>query len=306
MNYIKKLYHLITERCWTIGLIEYSPEIVLNPSSYPKIHWVKNRFNRSWLADPFIIDVTKDEFVILAEEFPYATRKGRISKVVVSRDNYVVKSITPILETTTHLSFPAYFNYDGKIYVYPENSKSGQLNLYEYNRQLERLDFVKVINVNPLADSIIWNVGDDFLLSATTCPNDNSNILDLYSYDSSNQIFSKEPKYKIEFQTNIARNAGLSFIENDMLIRPSQDCTQSYGECVVLQKISIINETISFQELKRFYSKHTKYNLAFHTFNVFNNAYVVVDAQGYRFGIFAKLSIKIRDLIFLLRKLIPF
>ena len=38
-----------------------------------------------------------------------------------------------ILERSGHLSFPIIYRKDDKIYVYPENSEDGVLNIYEYN-----------------------------------------------------------------------------------------------------------------------------------------------------------------------------
>ena len=90
---------------WNLGFIEEGLENTLI-NRHPKIHWVHKRFNDRWFADPFILDVTEEDIIILAEEYSYDIRKGRIARVVIDRTSYIEKEYEIILDIPTHVSFP--------------------------------------------------------------------------------------------------------------------------------------------------------------------------------------------------------
>ena len=53
---------------WDIGFIEEGLADTLTNHN-PKIHWVKKQFKDRWFADPFILDVTDSDIIVLAEEY---------------------------------------------------------------------------------------------------------------------------------------------------------------------------------------------------------------------------------------------
>ena len=281
-----KLYRRFVSLKWTLGFIDYSPEIILDKQITPNIHWIKDSHKGSWFADPFILSITEHDIVLLVEEFVYKTGLGRISKLVVSKQDYQFKSVKPLIDTGSHLSFPAYYRENGKVYIYPENTHSGKLYLYEYDENTDEVKEKGVLIGRPLADAIITKIEDKEVILATTSPNDNGKVLDIYKLRGENDL----PFNNVSFTTNTARNAGFVFQEGGVQFRPAQDCSNSYGECVVLQKIIHSGGCLQFKEWKRFYSTNKRYALAFHTFNVFNNKMIVVDAQGFRYGVGAYIK----------------
>lgn len=289
---LKSWYLSFTQFKWTVGVADYDPTVILDPESKLKIHWVKHKCTESWFADPFILKETEDSIYILVEEFIYSKNKGRISLLVVNRNKWVLEQIIPVIELDTHLSFPAYYRIGEKVYIYPESTKSGKLTLYEYDEQAGTTKAVKVICDKPLADPALYEQDGHKKILATTSPRDNGKVLDIYPYD---DLPATEPEKRITLKTNVARNAGLPFRVDNRLIRPAQDCTHSYGSCVVLQDMIITNENIEFKEIKRLYSPLFKYHEAFHTFNVFEDKIVAVDAEGFRFGLFAQVVYHIRE-----------
>ena len=79
------------------------------------------------------------------------------------------------------------------------------------------------------------------------------------------------------------------------MIRPAQDCSKSYGSCVVLQEMAEREGRLSFQEMKRFKSPLLRYREAFHTFNVFENKYIALDAEGFKHGLIAQVVYHMRE-----------
>ncbi len=290
---LKRWYLHFTEFKWIVGIADFDPDYVLSPRKKLNIHWIKNDLKDRWFADPFILSATNDRINILVEEYFYANKKGRISLLAVNRHSWMIEEILPLIDIPTHLSFPAYYRENGKVYIYPESIKSGKLTLYEYDEEKGRALPVRILSSSPLADAVIWSPREEKLILATTAPLDNGKVLDFYPLG---ETPSAEPKTRFTFDTYMARNAGIPFFVKDRWIRPAQDCTRGYGYCVVLQEILERNGVFSFKEIKRLHSPLFLYQEAFHTFNVFEDKLVAVDAEGFRNGIFAFLIYHLREL----------
>lgn len=289
---LKNWYVNFTQLRWTVGVADFDPETVLDPKAKLTIHWVKHNNKDSWFADPFILSVTEDYIYILVEEFIYSRNRGRISRLKVNRHNWRLEKIEPVIEQETHLSFPAYYREDGKVYLYPENTKTGKLTLFEYDENTGISKRTKDISDYPLADAVLFDLDGQNVLMATTAPDDSGRKLDFYPYSGNLQA---SPYDTVSFNTKVARNAGFPFEANGLLIRPAQDCTHFYGACVVLQNMIVKQGKISFQEIRRIHSPLFNYSHAFHTFNVFENKYVAVDAEGFRHGLLAQALYHLRE-----------
>ena len=289
---LKDWYIRYTEFKWTVGVAEYDPDTILDINKKLNIHWIKGAPKSSWFADPFILSETDDHVCLLVEEYLYASKKGRISKLVVNRHTWKLERIIPVIDISTHLSFPAYYRENGKVYIYPEGTNSGKLTLYEYDERDGSAVPVKVLSNFPLADAVIWNFGTKDYILATTSPKDNGKVLDFYPLMEGP---AAEPEKRYQFNTYMARNAGIPFSVNGRRIRPAQDCTGHYGSCVVLQEIVDDGGDISFKEIRRLHSPLLLYHDGFHTFNVFGERLAAVDAQGFRHGLVAQIIYHIRE-----------
>ena len=174
--------HELRHNLWNLGFIEDGLKNTLTNKN-PKIHWVKKRINDRWFADPFILDVTKNEIIILAEEYCYDVRKGRIARVVIDRRTYEEKSFEIILELPTHLSFPFIIRRDGNVYLMPENSASGYSTVYEYDDANRKLTPLHHLAEEPFADATIFDMDGKSYLCTTMLPETNSKSVKIYSFD---------------------------------------------------------------------------------------------------------------------------
>ena len=287
-NRSKALYRRIEERKWTLGIAAFDPKVILDPGARLDVRWVETENRDCWFADPFILDVTDTEFIVLVEEFPYSTRIGRIARLSIDRETFTVRSKKTIIDTGSHLSFPAYFRRGGKVYIYPENSRSGRLVLYEYDDATMTAKECGVLLHKAVADATVAEIGGRECILATTCPEDNGSRLDIYSAEGSVLLDS------VGFPDATARNAGLLFKIGDRTFRPAQDCSKSYGGKVVIQEMTLRDGKPSFVPVREFKSDNSTYPLAFHTFNVFDGKYVIVDAQGHRHRLIGDLLYKMR------------
>ena len=291
MSVVNRLYGAITRDRWEIGFVEGGVDAVMSNNGRPKINWMQHDFKDRWFADPFILDASDDEIIVLCEEFEYATAKGRIAELVIDKCSYKLQDMNIVLEEDTHLSFPAIWREKGRIFIYPESWNSGALWLYEYKGRGRKLERVKAICDEAMADAIMTErFGNRWLLS--TRENDKLRIYD-YDADSQKFVFSKE----VNFGKATARNAGDFFDYQGKVYRPAQVCIERYGEATEIQEVICDENGFEFVSCKRLYSPHPKFNIGLHTINSYKGM-TVIDVHGWNYPFVVKSIIAMKNLLF--------
>jgi hypothetical protein len=161
---LKKKILELADGEYYIGFLD-KDDIKTCPLWYDKVKWIKtNGFEKDgWFADPFILEVTDDKIILLAEQFYYPINRGRIVQLTLDK-SYKLLNVKPILTLSTHLSFPNIWRENGKTYVYPENYQGGALRIYEYKEQ--GLVNPRTIINEPLLDSQMIKINDKYFVFA--------------------------------------------------------------------------------------------------------------------------------------------
>ena len=274
MNIIK----YIKETKYNIGFIDGDLQSVMEGQPI-HINWMRHSYKDRWFADPFILDVTDNEIIVLVEEWFDPIQRGRITKLIIDKKNFKLKNLKVMIDSGSHLSFPAIERKNNEIFIHPENSEMGCLEEYKYNPGTDSFDKVRVLSDLPLTDSVCTDIFGDNIMFSTKLPDANGKELGIYLWDRNNNLFTI--KDTIHFSDNISRMAGNFFEYKGKKYRPAQVCIKSYGDAVSIQEVSYNGEKWSFQEIRRIYSPSPNLDLGFHTFNVWNGL-IVVDAIGYR------------------------
>ncbi|MDR2408287.1 MAG: hypothetical protein LBE13_09290 [Bacteroidales bacterium] len=274
---------------WNIGFINAGVDDVLTSYSW-NISWLKHDYHDRFFADPFILEANDENIVVLVEEFYYPDYKGRIAKLTVDRGSFSLIRNDLVLELETHLSFPAIFRHDNKIWLYPENSAAGKLVLYQFDAINSKVIPVSVLSAEPLTDAVITGRFGKTYLFTTKLPDDSGSVLSIYKAEQWNGGF--ELSQTVEFRGKIARSAGDIFEFDGMIIRPAQDCNKGYGKGLVFQIINQENGNFYFTEYKRFYPVSKKYNNGLHTFNFDENLDIIV-VDGYSLPLINKIMMKL-------------
>jgi len=278
---LKKLLNYLTsfilDKRWNVGIMEYNRNIFSGEIKNP-VKWIKYSYRDRWFADPFILSSDEKTIILLVEEFCFWNKKGRIAKLVVDKSSMRIIENKTLLDLSTHLSFPAIFKENGKIYVYPENSKSGCLSLYVYNEKEDKLIKGKTLVNAPLTDATLFYTRNKYYLFSTALPDPNGKTAKVYYCDTLTGDY-KELK-KIVFDDNVARNGGLIFKDDEKFIRPAQNCNGGYGMGIVLQSLCFSNDKFVFKDIVRIKPFDKKYKSGFHTFNKYEN---IVAVDGYRY-----------------------
>ena len=267
----------LTETQYNIGFAENKLEDIINGEPI-RINWMKHGFTNRWFADPFILDVTEEDYLVLVEEWYDPIKRGRISKLTIDRKDFTLKNIKTILELDSHLSFPYIQRTKDAIYIIPENSSTGKLPRYKYNPTTDNICFDSILCHDRLTDSVPFNYhGEEFMFS-TKLPDANGKELGIYK-KGNDGTYTQCDTY--HFEENLSRMAGNVFMSEGKLYRPAQVCIKSYGDAVSIQEVISDDNRFRFNEVRRIYSPSLRYDQGFHTFNVFNG-HIVVDGLGYR------------------------
>lgn len=287
MEIFRKFLRNYVLQDWNIAIATRNEDLSLKD-----IKWMKHSYKDRWFADPFIIDDTKDAYIVLAEEFMHSSRRGRLARLVVSKKDCTLLNNETILDIETHLSFPNPIVVDGKMYIYPENGAAGNTKYYIYGQKLKQEGILSEL---PLADATITKISGKYYIFATLGEECNGNNLRIYKSDT--PLSGYKEHQQIRFQDNTARRAGNVFEWNGQLVSPAQVCNNDYGEGLSLQALEVVDGQISLKEIKRIMPPTKEYPEGFHTYNVYKYNVVVID--GYRYG-----SKFLHNLYFKLRKLV--
>ena len=287
---IKKL----TQERWNVGFIQNSIEDIVSGATID-VKWLIHKYKNSWFADPFVLEVTEKEIILLVEEFYKPINRGRISKLTIDRITNILLKRDVILELPTHLSFPLIIRKDSKleefikeidtpnegsaepyVYLLPENGESGHLYIYKFFQKSNKIIRLCSLLNKAVEDAVPIKINEHLYLFCTPRLNPNGNVLHIYRWSCKERQF----KYlkEISFDENIARMSGDFFYYKNKLIRPTQECNFQYGHAVTLQETDV--KKISFREVRRLYSVHPILNIGCHTFNSYKGV-IVTDALGF-------------------------
>ena len=199
---------------------------------------------RAAAADPFVLRDGDATYVFFEDDDP-RTRRGHISYARIDADGRVASEPETALARPYHLSYPFVFRHAGEVFLIPESSANGTVELYRADPfpASWALEHVLLRDVQAL-DATLHDDGDRFWLFAclTTpgaSPNDD---LHLWSATALAGPWLPHPLNPVVSDARSARPAGRIFRRGRDLIRPSQDCSQRYGFAIVFNRIDVLAE----------------------------------------------------------------
>lgn len=258
---------------WELGFVEAPLDDFLQNDKLVNtpIHWLDmNGYKEGWFADPFLLSVDNDTIVVLCEEMYFKTRFGRISRLTITRKDFKLIAVDPVIAySETHFSFPYITrNNKGEIRIIPECGYTGQQPVYLYDPITNRCHVERILVQDHLADAAIAEINGKQRLFACNMEHEVITTATLLEYPlpEKNELPSKKPIQTYKFQTYIARNAGTWFSYKGNLYRPAMDNNYKYGGAVIMQKIDVVGDSLTFKDLTRLTSPR-KNDIGMHTFN---------------------------------------
>lgn len=276
---------------WDLAVLPRSIENALSSN------FLSNPFNlhlstgNTFYADPFGIQNSKG-IQILTEKFDYKTGLGSLTSLNFSHGKKEEHSIKG-LPNDKHLSYPYLYQEKGKTYCIPETLSANEIALYEAIQFPG--EWKKVCTLVPSfrgVDATLFHWEGKYWLACTN--EDDNPRANLFLFHSNNLMGPYTAHLLNPVKTDIrsARPAGTPFIINGKLLRPSQDCSKTYGGAIVLNEITTLTEHSFAENIVKTLGPlpGTAFAAGMHTLSQ-SGDFTLVDGKVHRFNPYAFLRV---------------
>jgi hypothetical protein len=231
-------------------------------------------------ADPFLMEKNGRSYLFF-EDYKFSSHKGLISCCEIDSEGNCGKPRV-VLERTYHLSYPFLFTWQGEIYMIPETRDNGTIEMYRASDFPYSWVHEAVLMSDVAAtDSTLLHHHDKWWLftAGVLYHAPPEKTLCLFVADSPFGPWTAHPKNPIVSDLSHARPAGCLYFDNGQLIRPGQDCSNSYGGGVRLHRVDVLSETdYKETQLASITSDWIPGSRGIHTLNQ-NATYRVIDCK---------------------------
>lgn len=258
---------LFRQEDWNVGYCccDIEDFLSLKAKGELDIHWFKKPRKNCYFADPFVIKTQKDTYIFF-EWYSYSKGKADLAVALKSEEFKVYHKITDFKE---HRSYPFVFEYEGVIYCLPEANQTNKVTLYRFDEEKLTLEKDSVLLEGfPIVDATLYFHDNKWFMFLVNQRNSHTHLEIYYSYNLRGP-YKPHENNPVMIDCSKARPAGKIFELSGKTIRPSQNCTEHYGQSITLEEIDLLTEkTIStrlFGEIQAF--EDTDYDKGIHTIN---------------------------------------
>jgi len=247
-----------------------------------KVNYLSPKEDHEYYADPFILPTTKGNLII-AEHYSYKTRKGNIVVIKPGMNQYKT-----VIEKGTHLSYPFVFFENGKTYIIPEESDTGNVYLYEWIDDKQEVQLKTTLINLPLIDpSLLKHNGVYYLFGGIKgdCPNEK---LHLYFSNQLEGPYTSHPLNPVKCNPQGSRMGGAFIQEDEKVLRVGQYSVNHYGQKLMFFKINKLSETEYEEtfEYEMIPDKKAPFNCGLHNYHKIDT-FEVYDQKIMRSGFLA-------------------
>jgi len=236
----------------------------------------RNRF----FADPCVIAHDGAHFIFF-EDYDFGLGRGKISFVRVGAEGLACAP-APALELDVHLSYPFVIRWNGAIFMVPETTQRQAVQLFRALEFPTRWQLVGDLLTGVAAvDATLFEHDGLWFMFANVSERGGSTWDELFLFvaDRPTGPWRPHPKNPIKSDARSARPAGNIFRRHGKLLRPSQDCTGTYGRAIVFSEILELSpDKYAEQVLGRIEPTWTAGIIGTHTFST-DGALDVIDAK---------------------------
>jgi hypothetical protein len=286
---------LFTAEIWNVGIIDKPiHEVALGMEKFHErdFTWIPPVASSGYLADPSGF-VEAGRLHILAEEYHYATQKAHISGIIAKNTPEGFRTMNfgkpaGVLDEGSHLSYPYVFKHNDVVYCVPESFRSSQITLYrrdpatgKFIRERTLLDHTKAV------DPTLFFFDGTWWLFFTSREYSNSHLY-LYHAPELTGEFKPHRFNPVKTDVRSARPAGTPFLHENVLYRPAQDCSVTYGGRIAINRVlSLTTDCFSEETIKYLEPvKGSLYDKGLHTISSVEN-YTLIDGKRYSFSRFS-------------------
>ena len=201
--------------------------------------WIEPPPGHSY-ADPFLI-AHRGQVYCFFEDLDHGSNKARIACAVVAPDGRF-QEIRPVLEAPCHLSYPFVFEDGGDVFMIPESSQLGRVDLFRAVEFPSRWEKVRALLEIPGLDATLWHDGSGpywFFVTVREPEHAGEQLL-LFQASSLDGDLVLHPKNPVSSDVRYGRGAGRIITREGRAYRPSQDCSVGYGHQMHFHEIQAL------------------------------------------------------------------
>ena len=246
---LKSLWYTAFTRIeWNVGITSLAQIDPQTCSAPRNVAWLPKETRKTYLADPFFLR-SGDKICLLAETIERADQRGVIVAYEITGKR--VASLGVVIESKdAHMSYPFLFRWKGDVYCVPEQGEAGVVVLYravEFPKRWERVR--NILSAVKAIDSTLFQANSSWWLSYTEGGIESNTRLMLWYANEPTGPWIPHARNPIKIDPRCSRGAGAPFVHKGMLIRPTQDCSRSYGGKIVFNRIIKITPTEYEEEI---------------------------------------------------------
>lgn len=205
----------------------------------------------TFYADPFVFEEAGRAW-LFAEAFPYAAGRGAIACASLSPAGEA-GPWRVVIEEPWHLSYPYLFRDGGAVWLVPESSAEGGLDLYRAeafpNRWVRERRLFEGLR---LVDATLFrHEGRLWLLAGAIGPDGGSSWDELFAWHAPGLAGPWTPHRLSPLKSDCrsARPGGRPFVRDGRLLRPAQVCEAGYGESLAWMEVRTLTPD-AFEEVE--------------------------------------------------------
>jgi len=200
----------------------------------------------TYYADPFVI-AHRGEHWLFVEEFHCPSNRGYIAALPVGA-GLATGEPQRVLDPGCHTSFPFVFEHDGALYMLPETSRGGRVELYACERAPDRWRVAsRLLDGVDCADSVLHRHEGLWYLVTSQFDERTSPRRWLAIYTSESLLSTPWRAHPVNRRRRYAdrphgygRNAGGIIAGEGELLRPMQASTHYYGEAAAVMRVTAL------------------------------------------------------------------
>jgi hypothetical protein len=231
---------------WNIGIIDAAIERVITDGEARSVRWLAPPRPLHYHADPFALPEQPDS--ILFEEYSHVTGVGWISSMPLTGVQCSPRRVA-FFDQGSHRSYPFLFCAEGETFCVPESASDRRVDLYRAVRFPDLWQHARtLIEGFPALDSSIFFHGGRWWLLCTS--GEEGGEHQLYAWHAAALLgpWTPHPLNPLKCDVSSTRPAGRPFLLDGSLFRPAQDCAQTYGGAIVINRIIALTPTEFVEE----------------------------------------------------------
>jgi hypothetical protein len=187
------------------------------------------------LADPMLLEEPGGEVRVFAEEFDYRGH-GRIVSMVWPQE-FTTATARLEYDPGSHVSYPFVLVHEGEVLMAPEMRSLGRLALLRRAADGTWRDFCRVADHVALTDPTLLHHDGRWWLFCCDGRGVPDTRLMIYHAERIDGPWQPHLLNPVKFDVRSARPAGPLFTCENVLYRPAQDCSRSYGGAITINRI---------------------------------------------------------------------